>query len=82
MVRVLFNSVGYCTFHMETLMQVLMEFCIFPNWCCTLECRSMGTTVRRLVQRLSVQWEMMQNQKLRLLRYLGLRQHATQYAVS
>jgi hypothetical protein len=54
----------------------------FPNWCCTLECRSMGTTVRRLVQRLSVQWEMMRKQKLRLLRYLGLRQHATQFAVS
>jgi hypothetical protein len=82
MVRVLFNSVGYSTFHTETLMQVLMEFRIFPNWCCTLECRFMGTTVRRLVQRLSVQWEMMQKQKLRLLRYLGLRQHATQYAVS
>jgi hypothetical protein len=82
MVRVLLNSVGYCTFHMETVMQVLMKFCIFPNWGCTLECRSTGTTVRRLVQRLSVQWEMTRKQKLRLLRYLGLRQHATQFAVS
>ncbi len=46
----------------------IQKYCVLPDYRC------MVTTVRRLGQRLSVQWEMMQKQKLSLLKCLEHRQ--------
>jgi hypothetical protein len=52
----------------------LIVFCLSNKYCVLPDYRCMVTTVRRLGQRLSVQWETMLKQKLSLLKCLEHRQ--------
>jgi hypothetical protein len=64
---------NYCFFFLLNIVRLIVIF-LSNKYCVLLDYRCMVTTVRRLGQRLSVQWEMRQKQKLSLLKCLEHRQ--------